>query len=296
MTAAGASDSGDAPRALVVTNADNDDARAFAPLLIEALESRGVAVARWERGNSASHSAARDRSTPADSLVVVLGGDGFLMQTIRALDYPPTPFYGVNYGQVGFLMNPRMDAATLAEIVVERRFSEVSYPMLQASIELEDGSSAEAHAVNDFVLERASGQTVHLRAWIDDVPLNRYSGDGLVFATPGGSSAYSLAAGGPVVHEGVDCMILTPLYPHRPVQFHSLQFPIILPLEGRVRIAAESTGKRPVRLVADGQTVERVAAVEITHGGKRVRMCRFADYNFADALVRKIIGGNSREA
>ena len=145
-------------------------------------------------------------------------------------------------------------------------------------------------AMNDFVFERASGQTVHLRTYIDGVLLNRYSGDGLVVAPPGGSTAYSLAAGGPVVHPLVEGMLITPLYPHRPVQFHSLQFPILLPLSSCVRIEGEDIEKRPLRFVADGSATRHVQSVEIRAFERPVHLLRSSDYEFIDTLVHKIIG------
>ena len=85
-------------------------------------------------------------------------------------------------------------------------------------------------------------------------------------------------------------MLITPLYAHRPVQFHSLQFPILLPLSSRIRIEAEDIEKRPLRLVADGATLEGVQAVEIRDSGRPVKLLRPADYEFIDTLVHKIIG------
>ena len=224
-------------------------------------------------------------------LVVVLGGDGALMQVVRALGYPRVPFYGVNYGQVGFLMNTQRPPAELAELLSGGEpLSTISYPILEAHQTLASGEQRHDRAFNDFVFERASGHTVHLQIHIDGVLLNRYSGDGLIVATPGGSSAYSLAAGGPVVHDAVEGMIITPLYPHRPVQFHSLQFPVLLPLKSQIRVVADRTDKRPVRFVADGVTLGPVAEVEIAHKNVRVDVLREARYHFIDSLVQRIIG------
>jgi NAD+ kinase len=187
-------------------------------------------------------------------------------------------------------MNPRLPPGELAKLLVDGPMIEQTFPVLQARVTLASGEVVVERAVNDFVLERASGQTVHLRTYIDGVLLNRYSGDGLVIATPGGSTAYSLAAGGPVVHQAVPGMLVTPLYAHRPVQFHSLQFPILLPLSSAVRVEAEDQPKRPVRLVADGSTREGLVAIEIRDSGRPVRLLRPADYGFIDTLVSKIIG------
>ena len=88
-------------------------------------------------------------------------------------------------------------------------------------------------------------------------------------------------------------MLITPLYAHRPVQFHSLQFPILLPLSSRIRVEAEDLQKRPIRWVADGATIEGVQTIEIHDSGRPVRLLRPADYGFIDTVVNKIIGRHS---
>lgn len=256
---------------------------AVAPLA-SALEEREIAVRHW----CCEESELPDLASV--ERIVVLGGDGTMMAILRALEFPSVPLYGVNFGQVGFLMNPRLAASDLAEVVSREDVLEQTFPVLEAALTLESGEVMSLRAVNDFVLERASGQTVHLRTYIDGVLLNRYSGDGLIVATPGGSTAYSLAAGGPVVHWAVPGMVITPLYPHRPVQFHSLQFPILLPLSSQIRVEADEVQKRGVRFVADGATQECGHSVEIRDSGDRVRILRDADYGFVDTLVLKIIG------
>ncbi len=277
-------------RVLIAADLAQPEVGEFLPQLERACEARALGAATWICFAAGDGPAQPPPPLEGTDVVVVIGGDGTLMHTIRSLAYPRVPFYGVNYGQVGFLMNPRMEAPVLVSLLAGAPLSVVAYPVLEADLTLEDGTTRHELAFNDFVLERASGQTVHLQVHIDGVLLNRYSGDGLVVATPGGSGAYSLAAGGPMVHDAVECMIVTPLYPHRPVQFHSLQFPILLPLASRIRIVAESLAKRPVRFVADGRSVESVAEVSLAHSGLRVNLLREPHYNFVEALVRKIIG------
>ncbi len=224
------------------------------------------------------------------SRILAFGGDGFMMTLIRGLGYPSTPIYGVNHGRVGFLMNPQRSVAELAEHLRRDDLPLTSFPVLEAGIVLNSGLKQTERAFNDVVLERASGQTVQLELFIDGVLLNRYSGDGLIVATPGGSTAYSLAAGGPVVHHSVSSMTVTPLCPHRPVQFHSLQFPLLLALDSTIRIVNGDLEKRPVRCVCDGRSVEDAREVTIRFSGLRVNLLREPGYNFVETLVSKIIG------
>ncbi|MGE3164497.1 MAG: NAD(+)/NADH kinase [Planctomycetota bacterium] len=254
------------------------------PQFLAAARRRGLTVSEWD-------GSAEPLDLHGLDVIVALGGDGYLMGLIRSLDYPEIPIFGVNYGRVGFLMNPVFSADALAECLAHGLFLPLPYPVLRIRVRREDGSEETTYAFNDFVLERASGQTVHLQVYIGGTLLNRYSGDGLIVATPGGSTAYSLAAGGPVVHTEVPCIIVTPLNPHRPVQFHSLQFSVLLPLRTKVHVIADYRDKRPVRCSADGREIcASVDEVFLDDSGRRVTLLRNPDYRFIDTVLRKIIG------
>ncbi|HNS00284.1 MAG TPA: NAD(+)/NADH kinase [Planctomycetota bacterium] len=224
-----------------------------------------------------------------EDLLVVLGGDGSLMRTLAALGYPPLAVFGVNFGQVGFLMNGPDAVTDIVAILREGRWRETKLPVLSARA-IDAQGEREFLAINDFVLERLGSQTARLDVFIEGVLLNRYSGDGLIVATGTGSTAYTLAAGGPAVHPAVDAMIITPVNPHRPVQFHSLQFPLVLPLGARLEIRVVDRSARAMRLVADGaQTAEPESAV-ICWSGRKVRLLRTPDFSYVSALVQKVIG------
>jgi len=224
-------------------------------------------------------------------LLVVLGGDGFLMHTLAGLDYPSVKVLGLNFGQVGFLMNHPDHLKDLAEIVCTGRFVVTELPIISALISDGDGER-EAFAINDFVLERVSGQTTRLDIFIEGVLLNRYSGDGVIVATAAGSTAYTLAAGGPVVHPDLHTLIVTPVNAHRPIQFHSLQFPLVLPLSSRLRIDVVEQENRPTRLVADGVSVGTPRRVAISASGRSVHLLRTEDFSYVGSLVKKVIGAN----
>jgi len=231
----------------------------------------------------------------APDLVVVLGGDGHLLHTIAAHGHGPIPFFGINFGHVGFLMNPRGILDRLPDLLRDRCFIALSFPVLEADVVRRTGEVEHRFAVNDFIIDRLGPQTAHLEIHIDGILLNRFSGDGLVVSTAAGSTAYSLAAGGPAIHPSVRGIVVTPLYPHRPVQFHSLQFPVVLPLEARIRVEGVDVERRPVRLLADGMALDGVLRASIGFAGRVVPILRSDGFHFIDALVRKIIGLPNRE-
>ncbi len=239
---------------------------------------------------------ARDRESlhPASAkLILLLGGDGYLMEVIQDLQFPSTPFFGVNFGTVGFLMNPRQCLEKLPATLREDKFRAEEYPVLQCEIELRSGKRLTRFAFNDIVLERMSGQSIRFTALVDDVEFNRYSGDGVIIATPGGSTAYNLAAGGPVLHPGIAAMVITPLYPHRAMPFHSLQFSLALPLHRTLRIEGHGVAKRPIRVLADGRPTDDVASIIVRDSGRRIHLLRLQQHSFVRTLSRTFIGNET---
>lgn len=231
-----------------------------------------------------------DPAEPYD-VVVLLGGDGFLMQTLRDLDYPEAPIFGLNFGTVGFLMNSQSVLAQLGTVLRDHRTYRVEHRLLAARIRFEDGREIERFAFNDIVLERQTGQAVRLRMTIDGQPFNRYAGDGFVVSTPAGSTAYNLAAGGPAVHPAVDSTVLTPLYPHRAEPFHSVEFSLVLPSSARIDAVSEEPGSdRRLRVVADGDPHPDVASISIVGADRKVTILRTFDREFTGLLSPEIIG------
>jgi NAD+ kinase len=156
-----------------------------------------------------------DPSTPID-LLVVIGGDGTLFRSIRELGGSGTPILGINRGAVGFLAETDMHEVEhilpfLLEgngVIEERRLLEISV--------LRSGNSIfMGNALNEAVISQgAIARLLDLTTQVDREPLTTFHADGLIVATPTGSTAYSLAAGGPVVHPSLRAMILTPINPH----------------------------------------------------------------------------------
>jgi NAD+ kinase len=223
-------------------------------------------------------------------VLVVLGGDGFLMEVLPRFDFPTMPIFGVNFGTVGFHMNSQSSLDELPKILRAGGQRLETYPLLAVIARHEDGTETRVHAFNDVLLERETRQSVRLRVWLDEILFNRFAGDGFVVATAAGSTAYNLAAGGPAVHPGLEAMVLTPLYPHQAVPFSSVQFSLTLPLSSRLRFQADDLPKRGMRLVADGRPYERVESAEVSDSGRRITLLRTPASGFSETLSRKIIG------
>lgn len=223
-------------------------------------------------------------------LIIALGGDGFMLNLIKKLNFTATPILGINYGIVGALMNPRVPVEVLVKLIKDKAFKIRACKGLVCEYKDLSNKGKQAIALNEFVLERAQSTTVRLDIYLDGHMISRYSGDGLIVSSPTGSTAYSLAAGGPVLHSQLDAFVLTPICPHKPVHFHSLPFPIVLPMNSVIEVDVVDHGSREVKLVMDGKLIKKVKSVVIKALDKNINLVRFMDYSFTGELVRNIIG------
>ena len=183
-------------------------------------------------------------------LMIVLGGDGTLLAVARAIGSWPVPILGVNLGTLGFLTEIAQDELfeTLEEVLAGHFLVEAR---MRLDVAVERAGEVVGHylALNDAVLARtALSRMVDLEAWADGAEVTTYYGDGLIVATPTGSSAYSLSAGGPLVLPDVEAMMLTPICPHT-----LTQRPLVLPHTCNMEIRVHNTRGGDVQLTVDGQ-------------------------------------------
>jgi len=219
---------------------------------------------------------------------VVIGGDGFLLAAMRELG-PGVPYLGINAGHLGFLLNdpPRDDPGLLrfAQALASGGFDAWPFPRLSLRAQGTDGQEVRAAAVNDLYLERATGQTAHLRVWLDgEQVVDRLVCDGLLVATALGSTAYTYSAGGVPCDPRVRAVQVTAIAPHAP-----RLSPIVVPIGTRVEVEALSPEKRPVRAVADGVDLGPVRGMEAGPSEEDVQLCFLREHRFTRALLRKVL-------
>jgi NAD+ kinase len=190
-------------------------------------------------------------------VIVALGGDGFMLQTLHRFMQTGKPIYGMNCGTIGFLMN-EYDLEGLPERLAAARDT-VVHPLLMRARDAE-GDVKEHHAFNEVSLFRQSYQAAHLRILVDgQVRLAELIADGVLVATPAGSTAYNLSAQGPIIPISASLMALTPISPFRPRRWHGA----LLPDRARVTVEVLDAEKRPVAAVADHDEVRSVRSVDI---------------------------------
>lgn len=190
-------------------------------------------------------------------VIVALGGDGFMLQTLHATQHLAVPVYGMNRGTVGFLMNAydATDLATRLDVAEQ----EVINP-LSMTAHCVDGTMHEALAINEVSLLRAGPQAAKLRITVDGkLRMPELVCDGALVATPAGSTAYNYSAHGPILPIGSDVLTLTAMAAFRPRRWRGA----LLPKKAVVRFDVIDAAKRPVMADADGKSVRDVASVEI---------------------------------
>jgi len=190
-------------------------------------------------------------------IVVALGGDGFMLQTMHRFMNTGKPIYGMNFGSVGFLMNDYSEDDLLVRI--DRALPEAIAPLHMRAEDV-SGEVVEAQAINEVSLFRQSYQAAKLRITVDEhVRMEELICDGVMVATPAGSTAYNLSAHGPIIPLDAPLLALTPVSPYRPRRWRGA----LLPDHVRVVFEILEHGKRPVNAVADHTEVKSVRRIEI---------------------------------
>lgn len=245
------------------------------------VEKPRAAEARARLAARAAALGLRECTDQAADAVVVLGGDGTFLRAVH--EYPDVPLLGLNLGGLGYLASvEERDFETALE-----RLASGKYRISERRMICANGRFA---ALNDIVVMREmSGRSARLDLEADGRPVTHYMADGLIFATPTGSTAYSLSAGGPVLMPDSDALVVTPMNPHalgiRP-----------LVVRDSVRFTVTARARAPgntmkVGVYADGENVlvlDEGDSVEITKSSRTARLIELEGYDPYDVLTRKL--------
>ncbi len=221
------------------------------------------------------------RRTGAEA-IVVLGGDGFMLQTLHAYMKMKLPFYGINCGTVGFLMNENI-LEDLDHKIKHARATTL-YP-LHMYARCINGKVVQALAFNEVSLFRQGRQAAKIHVAIDHVVrLNELICDGVMVSTPAGSTAYNFSAGGPIIPLSANVMALTPLVPFRPRRWRGA----LLDHNSSIIFSILEPKKRPVAAVADFTEIKDVGEVIISEQRKSgVNLLFDPEHNLAERIIKE---------
>lgn len=252
----------------------------------------------WE--NDLLPVAGSDRALTLDlietlDLLVTLGGDGTLLRGARMVAPSGIPVLGINLGRLGFLTSIRpdqleqsMNQMLAGEAHLDERM------VLHVEARRPDGTSyGDFLAINDVVLHRGGvARMISMKVYAHDDEVGTYSADGIIFATPTGSTAYSLSAGGPIVSPSLDCIIATPISPHtlavRPLILNASETVTVEVLSPTEEQILTIDGQEGARLLPGDKLVVRRAEVPL-------RLVRFPGQTFFSTLRRKLGWGDLEE-
>jgi len=218
-------------------------------------------------------------------VIVALGGDGLMLQTLHKFMNSGKPIYGMHRGTVGFLMNEFAEE-NLAERLAQAHIT-IIHPLVMRAQDAQ-GRTHEYRAINEVSLFRQSAQASHLRILIDGQErLAELISDGVLVATPAGSTAYNLSAQGPIIPINAPLLALTPISPFRPRRWRGA----LLPDRAKVTIEVMDADKRPVAAVADHDEVRSVRSVDISMDHTiSINMLFDPGHNLDERILREQFG------
>jgi NAD+ kinase len=223
-----------------------------------------------------------DTDVDTADVIVALGGDGFMLHTMHRFLTRDVPIYGMNRGTVGFLMNAYAEDGLLERLA--RAEVSVLHP-LQMTATTADGDRHDALAINEVALLRQTRLAAKIRISIDGVVRQpELFCDGVLVATPAGSTAYNLSAHGPIVPLGAGVLALTPISAFRPRRWRGA----LLPSTAQVRFDIQEHEERPVSAVADFTEVRDVVGVEVVEDrDRRLQLLFDPEHNLEERILKE---------
>lgn len=231
---------------------------------------------------------------PDTDCIIVIGGDGTILQAARVVAGKKIPMIGINKGTLGFLADVEVsDVEEVLDKVLADDYIIAERMMLRGEIYHQDRIICSGLALNDFVITRSGiCRIIECKLWVNGKPMDNYRGDGLIIATPTGSTGYNLSAGGPVVSPKADIMLVTPICPHTiGARSHVLVPSDDICIEiGRLR----KTQEEEAIATFDGQTGVKLMPgdrIRVAPASEKIYLLKMKENNFYDILRNKLNKG-----
>ena len=222
-------------------------------------------------------------------ICIAIGGDGTIIHIAKLSASFNKPILGINLGRLGFVSGVEKGEFKKLKKLMEGNYNIEKRAILNVDIE-KDGYKKRLYALNDAVIERGQGQKIaDFEISLNGEDICKYRADGLIFATPTGSTAYSLSAGGPIVDSSMDCIILTPICPHS-----MFSRPTVFGEKSNLLINVSTRQDNSAYLSIDGEksmVITDKESINITISNKKVKLINLHDGSFYSRLTSKLIKG-----
>ena len=278
-------------RFVIVTNKNKDKDLELTGHIKEYLEERGkTCIVADKKVNNIKHREGREYLSyiPEDTdCVIVLGGDGTMLQAARSAAYHDIPLIGVNLGTVGYLaeiepagIDEALDRILAGDYYTENRM------MLYGTV-----GEKNDYSLNDIVITRKSAmqmQTINYDIYVNDMLLSNYHADGIIISTPTGSTGYSMSAGGPIVEPSADLILITPICPHT-INSRSMVLPDNMKIEVLIREGREGQDQNVVAYFDGSGKIDMTTGdrICITKSNKHTRIIKLNKVSFLEVLGKK---------
>lgn len=280
-------------RIAVIPNLEKRDARAYTERILEILRLRGADI-RMHRKladvfSGVTFCDSHEALVEGCALVVAVGGDGTIIHTARHASVAEKPILGVNLGRLGFLAGVERDELELLDKLFTGDYTVQSLMMLEVTVESAAGTGRTYTALNDAVVSGALSKILDFGLSVDGAAEYRYRADGLILATPTGSTAYSLSAGGPVVDPETESILFTPICPH---SFFNRS--TVFSADKVLTVSADDGCEGDMYLTVDGDepiSIHRMDKIHVRRSAHKTLLIKMDGRNFYDIVNRKIMHG-----
>lgn len=227
-------------------------------------------------------------------MVLVIGGDGTFLRAAGLVGTAGIPMLGINKGHLGFLSElEEEEFFESIDLILSGKLRHVPRMMISAIVERNGIPIGTATGLNDLVLNRNREEnSMTCEVYLGEALIDRYSGDGLIVATPTGSTGYSLSAGGPLIYPGTDCLIVTPICSH----FLGTRA-VIVPADHAIDVVI-TRAERPVYFVADGGRPQELLEgdrLHVTRAETRIELLHVREHPFFEAVRNKLLNRDYRK-
>ena len=248
------------------------------------LLKKGVLVVTEEEKAEALSVPSLSTVPPEDiDLLISLGGDGTILRIIHAHPNLQAPILGINLGSLGFMADVRIqDTYEALQLIIEGKYNIHERVVVEGSV----GNSTSCFAINEIVVHRATNSClINLEIEANGSYINTFSADGLIISTPNGSTAYSLAAGGPILTPDLKALVITPICPHT-----ISNRPIVIGFDQEIKVSYQSP-YAPIEITYDGFSLQKIESGEqltIRPSLRKFRLVTFPGHDFFSTLRSKL--------